>query len=322
MEPGQEPLGKPDFRQTNRFNWVTFTVCLILAIVLWVLVILSKIHQVTMKFPVRFTDAPPEISLVLKNTEEVSLQVRANGFNLFLNYLLKPLDTLELSLSENREKPYYLTNRNLKAISQTLPYTLEAVDAKPDTLFFLFDSKGKKKVPILNRVQINWDGSWMPLAKPEITPDSVTLYGSAEDLKKIKYWETAQQVFENASGNLDEIIPLDTARNIIPQPASVKFSVKAAEFTQASRTLKVSVQNVPGKKRIRLIPDTVHIAYLVPMDKFEEAAEAPFSVEVDFSRLRQDQEYVIPKIRQQPDFVKDITISPERIRFVITNLRK
>jgi hypothetical protein len=58
------------------------------------------------------------------------------------------------------------------------------------------------------------------------------------------------------------------------------------------------------------------------MHQFEEAEEATFTVDVDFSRLRQDQEFVIPRIRQKPEFVKNVTISPERIRFVITNLKK
>lgn len=313
---------KPEYRSSQGLNWMTLSLCLLFAIILWFLVTLSKTHQVTIRYPVRFIDAPPEISLVLKKSETLALQVKANGFNLMMNYFFSPIDTLELSLSDNRDKSFYLTNRNLKSISQNLPYTLEAIDAKPDTLFYLFDSKGKKRVPIVSRAIIQWEGSIMPISAPEIIPDSVTLYGSEEELKKIKYWQTEPKTFESVSGNLDEILLLDTARNIIAQPQKVRYLQKSAEFTQSARTLKVSVQNVPGKKRIRLIPDTVRISYLVPMDKYKEAEDAAFSVEVDFSRLRQDQEYVIPKIRQRPDFVKDITITPERIRFVITNLKK
>ncbi len=322
MEAPQESTRKPEYRTQKSLNWVTLGICLFVAILLWTLVTLSKMHTVTLRYPVRFVDAPPEISLVLRKSETLTLQVKANGFNLMMNYWLKPLDTLELSLSENRDKSFYLTNRNLKNISQYLPYTLEAIDAKPDTLFYLFDSKGRKRVPVLSKAKIIWGGSWLPIGSPEISPDSVTLYGSESELKKVRYWYTEDKTFENVSGNLNEVLLLDTARNIIAQPQAVRFSQNAAEFTQTERTLKVQVKNIPGKKRIRLIPDTVRISYLVPMDRFEEAEDAPFTVEVDFSRLRQDQEFVIPKIRQKPDFVQDVTISPERIRFVITNLKK
>lgn len=322
MESPQELTRKPEYRTSHGLNWGTLSLCLLFAILLWFLVTLSKTHQVTLRYPVRFIDAPPEISLVLKKSETLALQVKANGFNLMLNYFLSPIDTLELSLSDNRDKSYYLTNRNLKSISQYLPYTLEAIDAKPDTLFYLFDSKGKKRVPVVLRASVQWQGSWMSLERAELIPDSVTLYGSEDELKKIKYWQTEAKTFESVAGNLDEILLLDTARNIIAQPSKVRYIQKSAEFTQSARTLKVKVQNVPGKKKIRLIPDTVRISYLVPMNRFEEAEDAPFSVEVDFSRLRQDQEFVIPKIRQKPDFVKDVTVTPERIRFIITNLKK
>jgi hypothetical protein len=322
MDPQENSINRPEFKSRKGINWGTLSLCLFVAIILWLFVSLSKVYQVNLTMPVRFTDAPPEISLVIKKSESVSLQVKANGFNLMMHYLLKPIDTLELSLSENRDKPFYLTNRNLKNISQSLPYTLEAVDAKPDTLFFLFDSKGKKRVPVQSQVKINWEGSWLPTSTMEMIPDSVTLYGSEADLKKVKRWKTQSLQFDNIQGTFDTWVALDTVRNIIPQPQKIRLIQKSSEFTQARKTVKVQVQNLPGKKKIRLMPDTVQIAYLVPMHQFEEAEEATFTVDVDFSRLRQDQEFVIPRIRQKPEFVKNVTISPERIRFVITNLKK
>lgn len=312
----------PEYRNKPSVNWVTWTICFVLAVILWFIVSLGKNYQVKLRYPVRFTDAPPEISLILKKHEYLDLQVKANGFNHLLNYLYDPLDTLELSLSENRANTYYITNRNLKSISQALPYTLEATEAKPDTLFFAFDAKGKKRVPVINQVKVNYDGSWLPLGDAVLRPDSVTLLGNPDDLKKIKSWRTSKHTFEKISRNIEEWVSLDTAEHIIVQPASVLFSQKAAEFTQGSKTLKVQVYNVPGRKKIRLNPDTVHISWLVPMSRFEESNEALFEVGVDFSRLRADQQYVIPKLKTAPDYVRNITIHPERIRFVITSLKK
>jgi len=317
----ESPL-MPDFRKKPKFQWVTLSICFLLAVAFWFFVSLSKVQIVNLKYPVTFTDASPEISLLLKKQEVLDLQVKANGFNMLLTYFLSPVDTLVLSLAGTGDKTYFLPNRNLKQISQVLPYNLEAVEAKPDTLFFVIQTKGRKRVPVLNRVKYEFQDSWLALGKPEIKPDSVTLLGKPEILDKIKSWPTQPLSLTKLTTGVDTWISLDTSHAIVVQPPNVRYTLKGAEYTQANKTVPIRMTNVPGKKKIRMNPNEVKLSFLVPMNRYEEINDESFSIEVDFSKIRSEQQYIIPTIKVAPDFVRDIRMKPDRIRFVITSVNK
>lgn len=309
----------PEFRNKPKYPWVTLSICLLLAVTLWFIVALSKIQQVTLHYPVSFVDAPPEISMLLRKQESLEMQVRANGFNLLMNYMLKPLDTMRISLKEEREINFYLPNKRLKYISQLLPYTLEAIDIKPDTLFLIMKVKGKKRVPVKSRINLQFANSWLPVSKLKIEPDSVTLLGDPAVIKPIKSWSTQEVSFQDITNGIHEIVQMDTSHQIIIQPAAVRVHIQGDEFTQSSRTIPVRIINVPGKKKIRLNPDKITLSFLVPMSRFEEINDESFGVEIDYNKIRSKQQFVVPQLKHKPDWVRNIHIQPERIGFVITS---
>jgi hypothetical protein len=288
-------------------------------VTLWFFVALSKIQQVTLQYPVSFMDAPPEISMLLRKQESLEIQVRANGFNLLMNYILKPLDTMRISLTGEREINYYLPNKHLKYISQLLPYTLEAVDIKPDTLFLVMKVKGKKRVPVKSKINVQFADSWLAISKLKIEPDSVTLLGDPAVIQSIKSWSTQEVSFQNITNGIHEIVQLDTSHQIIVQPAAVRVHIQGDEYTQSNRTIPIRIINVPGKKKIRLNPDRVTLSFLVPMSRFEEIDDESFGVEIDFNNIRSKQQFVVPELKHKPDWVRNIHLQPERIGFVITS---
>ena len=260
--------------------------------------------------------------MLLRKQESLEMQVRANGFNLLMNYILSPLDTLRVSLAGERDVQYYLPNRHLKFMSQLLPYTLEAVEIKPDTLFLIMKVKGKKRVPVKSRVQVQFSESWLSTSKLKIEPDSVTLLGDPAVIQGIKSWPTREVTFQQVTTGLHETVLLDTSHQIIVQPSAVRIHIEGDEFTQSSKTYPVRIVNVPGKKKIRLNPEVISISFLVPMRRYEEIGDESFAVEIDFNKIRSKQQYVVPEIKTKPDWVRNVHIEPERIGFVITTSKR
>ncbi|NBV12757.1 MAG: hypothetical protein EBS07_01645 [Sphingobacteriia bacterium] len=310
---------KGNKRQAKKtLNWFTLGVCFFLSILLWFIVSLSKSYQIRISYPVKFIDIPESAAVNYRKKESLDLLIKASGFNLLLHQWFKPLDTLPISLLEQNDRNYIVTNRNLKSISHILPYSMEAIESKPDTLFFALDLKSRKKVPIINRVKFTYQDSYFPLEEPKFTPDSVWILGTPELLGKIKNWKTQSLEFSDISATFSSDIDLDTLSDISIQPTKVKCYLPVAEFTEGKVTVPIEIVNLPSKKKIRLNPDHITLKYLVPLSAYEKVSKDSFRVWIDVKKIKSGQRMIVPKLSQKPSIVQDVHLEPGQVGFVIT----
>jgi hypothetical protein len=130
-----------------------FLVCFIISIFLWALVRLSKEYYYTVDYRLTYTGVPSMLRLSGVSDSVITLKLKAQGYDLFLERVLSGSDnSYEISLAHLRLKPngqsykgYLLTpSIGYEIVSQT-GYPHSYLTTSPDTLFFEFERKGARR---------------------------------------------------------------------------------------------------------------------------------------------------------------------------------
>jgi hypothetical protein len=132
------------------FHLYVFLVCLAISVFLWALVRLSKEYTYTVDYRLVYTGTPSVLRLTGVSDSVITLKLRAQGYDLFLERVLTggnnsyevSLRQLKLRPSGARYKGYMLTPAlGYDIVSQTgFPHSY--LTTSPDTIFFEFERKG------------------------------------------------------------------------------------------------------------------------------------------------------------------------------------
>ena len=130
-----------------------FLVCLVISVFVWVLVRLSQEYSYTVSYRLRYTGTPSLLRLSEVSDTTLTLTLRAQGYDLFMEQVLTGSDNIyEVSLRQLKLKSsgsgyrgYLLTHSlGYDIVSQT-GYPHSYLSTYPDTIFFEFERKGSRR---------------------------------------------------------------------------------------------------------------------------------------------------------------------------------
>ena len=89
------------------------------------------------------------------------------------------------------------------------------------------------------------------------------------------------------------------------------------EFTQKELTLPIEIINLPEGVTIKLIPEISTIRFDVSVDDFRNTVENEFRLVCDYSERNEQENFIIPRLLNQPEDVLNIEILDKKIDFLI-----
>ena len=135
------------------FQVYIFLVCLVISVFVWILVRLSKEYYYTVDYKLIYTSAPSMLRLAEVSDTVLSLKLKAQGYDLFMERALSGSDnTYEVNLRQLKLKPtatgysaYLLTpSLGYEILSQN-GYPHSYLTTSPDTIFFRFERKSLRR---------------------------------------------------------------------------------------------------------------------------------------------------------------------------------
>ncbi len=152
-----EFIGNARQRRSEKFRnqLPVFIVCLVLSVLIWALVRLSKEYYYSVEYRLNYTHIPGNFTLAGYSDSTLNLRIKLQGFE-FLSeqFILKQDREFEVSLQNVRLHyggdqitGYLLTNRIGKEIVAQTNFPSEVYFVSPDTLFFRFERQGIKRIP-------------------------------------------------------------------------------------------------------------------------------------------------------------------------------
>jgi len=318
--PGKKASDKTNSVKNNKKLRI-FLLFLMLSILFWMLIKLSKNYIADVEFNLVYTDIPQNKLLQNEPLTKIKLSVKTVGFKL-LGYSLKKRD-LNYSLSEIIHKKgseyYSLTKSNINFLQTQLSAETVVLNINPDTLYFDFGVKKSKKVKVVPNITIEFKPGFNIIKDFTLDPEFVTLSGPAKLIDSIDIIQTEEIIWQDVSESFENkvklVMPkkeLTLSENIV----TVKGTVE--KITQGSFSLPFKVINLPSKYIISTYPKEVKIIYQVALNDYNKISENSFKIQCDYKHTEENNlEYLIPVVVEKPEILFDLKIVPNKIEFLI-----
>jgi YbbR domain-containing protein len=313
-----------------RERFTVFSVCILIAAFLWLVIKLSGTYVSEVDYPIEFHNRTTDKVLAAYSDSVLELQVSAKGFRL-LNLkwfgvdgdLIVDVDHMQMNKLENKSGyNYYMLTEDLKStIASRINDVNRVVSVGPDTLYFWMDEKGKKQVEIAPRLDISYEAQYQSYGKPEIEPDTIQISGPKKLIDTINVIYTETFVAKDVDEDISAVMKLIVPEKVKAEHDKVQMNLDVEEFTEATVEIPVETVNVQATgRRIKTFPDRVKVTFWVALKDYQKVSSAQFTACVDCEELKLDEnDKARVSITRFPSYVKNLRVSPRYVEYVIQN---
>lgn len=285
---------------------IIIVIAIILAFLLWLVVSLNRSYTVDIKVPLKLGKVSADRALVEKLPESVTVRVTGEGWNLFSVYQNPP--TIFVEVSNEQINLFDQVRRQLQAESKL---RVQSVD--PLYLTLRLQERVSKKVPVVARVNTNFDSQFGYLNSPQLHPDSVVVSGARSVIRGIHFWPTDSLTLNNVNEDIIRKVDLQEAGPLLTlSQTQVKFTAEVVKYTEGEVSVPVELQNALVNRNVIFTPQQVKITFLAPLKKFPILQKQTiFAAYVSYTQLMQDTTGFI-----SPEIVKLVEDVPVKIQQV------
>ena len=301
-----------------------FLVCLLIAIIFWLLLSLSGNYSTSIVFPVRYTHLPDRKLVVNELPQKITVQLKTSGFRIMSYGFQQQLDTIVIDVASGMSttgrsrEAVAIPTRNFQAdFSRQLGAEVEVSGFDPDTILVLFSDKIFKKVPVVADLFIQLDRQYDTVSAPSVVPDSVLVSGPPSALRKIRKAVTRKLEMLDVKSNLDISAELESQSLVEFDPSAVRITVNVEKFTEGIQEVPVHAVNVPAGYVLKMFPERVTVRYQVALSKFKSVNMQQFDIVADASALPDAEISLLPlRVVARPEIVRAVTIDPSEVEFI------
>lgn len=318
----QEPSGNDKRKQKSRqmSNLGVFITFLMISAVFWYIQSLEGTYQIRLNIPVTYDSLPGKTGYSISPPKSIEVVLTDKGLNL-LDYKLKEFKPVHLEIQKGNNGQYLgISRKQLNAtVMKQLSSTVQISSITPSEISIPLFRRESKKVP----VHLNFEaatGQGFIAYRPQITPDSVTIYGSMEMLKNIKEVVAEDLPHEGLTASFEGELRLQPpAEGVILSFEKVSIKVPVEELTEYSFEQNIEVEGEPKNRNLLPLPARVTVNVTIPRSKYNDVNPADFRVTLQYpdDRTIQSDDTLPLVLKNQPEWVVNYTIKPERIQYVI-----
>lgn len=307
--------GSDDYHAENREKIIAFSIAFFMSACLWFIVNLSRDFNVTIQVPIQVASVSDDEVISSDVPETASVNVSGEGWNIISVYnnpprVLVTAQSQQINLSEQMRN-------QIGAFSD-----LNIIQVQPSQINVQTEQKVTKRVPIVSNVQMNMRGQFGLLHEPEITPDSVTISGTASAVESVTEWPTAEVQMDDVNSDIQRNVELQQPETRLSlELESVNFQAQIAEFTEAEVRVPIRTRNLPAGRAVTYNPSSITVLFDVPIDQYSEIENLrPFRAYVDYSVIEEDESgRIVPEIETtETDFnIRLRSFQPPRVSYFL-----
>lgn len=300
-----------------------FLLFFLLAFIILIFTKLSKEYTNTIAFSIDKTNVPQEY-VILNNSDSIlNITLQTHGFKWLEYYLSKPKVTIDFIKDVNKNDSSFIWKKSIAYLNSTDEFGAQVnlVNISPERLVFKFDVNLVKKTPVYLNSNIKFSPGFDVSDAYNIEPDSVLVIGPKVVASKIDSIGTQMVNLTEVKSDINQEVMLklpEGSNELIFSSPSVTLNAKVEKFTEGSLKIPVLIKNVPDSITIKHFPKFVNVIYYTSLKNFNDITAKDFKVECDYSKLENEQSFLIPELTKAPKFVKNVKINQQHIEFIIT----
>ena len=307
----------------DKSSFLTFLVFLLIAVVLWFLIKLTKEYTTQTTFTVVYTEVPAS-KWISTPEQQVKLSFVADGFVTLRHHLVRPQKrVVNVSL---KEVPYRLEGGT--TYSYSAQYLAESVadwlgvpsgniTMNDDKQFFNMEELQSKELSVEVPLDVKAQRQYLVYGSPQIEPAVLTVYGPKNVLDTMRAVHTAVFHAVNAGERLMQRLPIDFYNGAVrSEQQTVEVTVEVEQYTETDIEVPVKVKDTLV---CRFFPETVKVKCLVPIRDFAAVNASSFLALVDTAQLHRLQPLLDVRLEQIPPHVQVVKTEPEQVEYLIVN---
>lgn len=293
----------------------------LLALLFSLLTKLSKDYTRTISFNVDMLNVPEEQIILKDSLHKINVTLTTYGFNLLKYYFVDP--TLQVDFAKLKKYPnYYLWTKNneFQNIVNQFNASTKINGISPDSINFNYETYFVKSVPIILNKDVTFTSGFDIDGSYQLQPDSIKVIGAKSVIDTITNIETMTFSLKDVNSDINSSIQLKISKgNSDIKYSKDKVTIKGTikKFTEGSFLVPLSVINLPENVNIKYFPKEIEVIFYTSLDYYKTISENNFRIECDFSQVTDENSKLIPKIKKQPDSVRNVRLGTKSIEFII-----
>ncbi|MEQ6122730.1 CdaR family protein [Pseudotenacibaculum sp. MALMAid0570] len=300
-----------------------FILFILASIVFWFLTKLSKEYESTISYPVSYENLPNDKLLQKEPAKEIDIHVKTSGFKIISGKLFPKTIKIDASNLTSKSKTDYflLLAQQRLAVQRQMNNGVTIDHFIKDSLFFSLGFLSQKKVPVHLNTNLSYQAGYDMEGDMKVSPDSVVISGPEKLIDTVKFVKTILLTRNNLSEPINSELLLESfskENNIKLNTDKVRVEANVEKFTEGTMKVPFTVINLPEDIVINTFPKEVDLTYKIALSNFNKITSSSFLIECDYKLSANNSLlYLVPKIKQQSNLVKNVKIAPNKIDFVI-----
>ncbi len=324
----QKSLRNMDVSKFNGRDWIVLILSLLLAFSIWFIHNLSLNYTEFLQVPVVAKTDLEGYAQESENKADIIARCRTSGFNILRNRIFKNSKPKVLVFDPNNIKKFqgntfYITANELTEYAHLIYGDIVSLEYfVNDTIFFNFGQEAYKKVPVIPITNITYREQYGPVDKIRIDPDSVVVYGSPRNLKKVTKINTEIIKFNELDEQKNGVVGLVKNKAFRYGSDEFKYSIDVARTVEIPIEVSIYAKNVPRNKELIIFPSSARVVlnckFPLHTDNFSNLV---FYVDYNDYKNSKDGTCVL-KIDNLAEGVVSYDSDPQIFECIINNLSK
>lgn len=301
-----------------------FLVLLFLSAVYWFFTSLSEVYSYKTIYTIHYTNLPKNLYFQQTPPNLIPVQIKATGFEIIKQKVFPNTVTFDLKSfnSLSKYKFYYQPNKeNSSFINQTDNSTI--VKFITDSVFVYLGKLKTKKVPIASKIKMEFKPGYKLRAPYQLKPDSLLIKGPELFVDSINTIQTIDYLLKDIDQDISIEVDLKLPRRenlTYFNTSKTLLKAAVAKFTEGLLTLPIQSPKTKEGTNIELFPKTATLKYEVAFENYQDIDTQSFTISCVYPKDSTKTLQLV--LSNKPDYIKNYSIEPKEITYLIKKLKK
>ena len=300
------------------FSFIAFTLA---AAVLWFLFRYNNTYVENTSVKVQWSNVPVDIELDENyKTVEIPVKVQASGFRLlWLNYE-SAASTIDFNtaISSRNGELIFRPENSRKIINAAIGEKIKVLEIDNTPISIGYEKFASKKVPLNKNFKLNFMGNYQEVGESSFNEEEVTITGNDDLIKTIDFLNIK---LDNIAISDSLVVKEVNLNALYPklriEPPTVTYTVRAAQMTEGSMRIPITLINKPVDAKIKLIPEIVTVVFSCRLKDYESVQPDDFKVAIDLQNFNSGDTTAVPIVTFTNEVVNEARVQPQSVQILI-----
>ena len=301
-----------NFWKRFRQDWNIRVYMFLLAILLWVVVMMTQEYETTVNVPVVPVNIRADKILTNDLPDVVPVRFSGQGKDLFLLSYFRPA-RIELDLQAVDNTYAYPLNTELVEVPSGISVVPLLLPGQ-DTAYVQLEDRISRMIDVYPNVEVKTQSGYIADRESVRTvPDSVRVSGPESIVRRIDEVSTEERVYVGLTSSVEELIPLVAGSRVRLSPSAVRVTIPVDKLAEKTlRRVPVRVRGSIRGRTVILEPSVIDMRIKGPARKIAPIESDSVRVYIDLFRWERGKQEYTP-IVELPTDVNLMDTTPDQV---------